>query len=132
MTYNPKDQTILFPKKKYEKRDRVVPAHKNIIKNCIAWQNKKRRGSTISKRYSEFKTTLGLSLENHDFHSFRHTFSTEMLRARVEKEIAESITGHKNTSVIFGIYGHGAAVDQMREAVHKLRYPEEIYSYESF
>ena len=129
MTYNHKDQTILFPRRKYEKRDRVVPAHKNIIKNCIAWENKRRAAKTIGNRYSYFKKTLGFSDRHYDFHGFRHTFCTELDRLNVPLNVIQSIVGHKNkdTDVTSKHYIKRSLPEQMREAVHKLSYPTEIY-----
>ena len=127
MEYNHADKTILFPKLKTEKWDRIIPAHEAIINNCIDWQADRRSKSSITEEFKKLRDKLGFDRKHYDFHTLRHTFSTEMKRLQVDEIITADIMGHRIKTMTYGVYGHGTEVDAMKEAIDKIHYPIEKY-----
>jgi integrase len=121
LQYDAEKQTILFPALKKETHHRVIPAHPEIRTNLTAWMINKKATTTISVRFSEFKTELGYGNQK-DFHSFRRTFTTEMENLLVPENICADIVGHKKKTMSYGIYSGGSRLETMRTHLFKLDY----------
>ena len=121
LIYYPEDEAIFFPKKKFEKTGRTIPAHPAIRNNLTVWMKNKKSRSTIKNRFIEFKDTLGYGNQK-NFHSFRRTFVTEMENLRVEEGIVADIVGHRKGTITYGLYGGGYRLEEMRREIIKLDY----------
>ena len=121
LTYDPTNQTITFQAQKREEHERVIPAHHAIIPNLENWVDNRKSKSSISGRFSEFKTELGFGPEV-DFHSFRRTFCTEMENLGCPEGVTADIVGHKKQTMSYGVYSGGYKLDQMAEWLTKLSY----------
>ena len=127
MKYNQEEQTIWFPKLKTEEQDRIIPAHKAIKNYCIDWEANRKSTSNISNEFAKLRDKLGFDRKHYDFHTFRHTFNTEMKRLQIDEAITADIVGHKIKTTTYGVYGHGTEISVMRAAIDKLHYPIEKY-----
>ena len=76
-------------------------------------------GSTPSKWFGRFKTTLGFD-KGHDFHSFRHTVATELKNALVPHEVAASLLGHLLNNITYDRYGKEHNLVLLKEAINSL------------
>ena len=122
LTYYPDDETIRFPKMKKEEEDSIVPAHPAIRQNLIEWGDINIKAVTISKRFTEFKQELGFGPAKR-FHSFRHTFLTQLKNLEVPELIASSLVTHKIKTMSYGVYGdEGVPLSHMRREIIKLDY----------
>ncbi|HHF3127337.1 site-specific integrase [Vibrio furnissii] len=74
-------------------------------------------GSAASRWYGRHKTHLGFR-KGYDFHSFRHTFATQLKRQKVSHIIASEILGHSHKSITYDRYGKNLSVIQMYEVVN--------------
>lgn len=56
------------------------------------------------------------------FHSFRHTFITELQRLNVPLEVRQSIAGHSAKCITIDVYGEKSQLETMKEAIDKIDY----------
>ncbi|SFV34001.1 tyrosine-type recombinase/integrase [Hyphomicrobium facile] len=81
----------------------------------------------LVKRFAKYRTKL--LGKNHEgqadktFHSLRHTFITERLRANCQEYLVQAVVGHANEGVTVGVYHHGPSLDQLREVVEAAQLP---------
>ena len=121
LKYNRDDETIWLPKKKKEKKDRIIPAHSAIRSSLEYWENNRRAVQTISNRFKDFKRERGFG-EQYRFHSLRHTVATELENVECPEVVAMDITGHKKKTTTYGIYSGGSSIELMRGYLEKIRY----------
>jgi len=106
-------------------------------KNFSRWFNGNYELSNKGKM--GFKQAVGIEsddLVRKDFHSFRHTCSTELKNAGVDDSVGYEITGHElgpmiNKGAGAG-YRHGPSLKQMYDAVCKLNFDEELKEVKPF
>ena len=122
LKYDPDNQTIHFPKAKFEKNDRLVPAHPEIQTNLYEWENGCRRSaSSISSQFTNFKHSLGYETQK-DFHSFRRTFTTMCENSGIPENVTADIVGHKKSTMTYGLYSGGSSIDVMRKYIKLIDY----------
>ena len=125
LKYNRENQTIWFPKKKKEKRDRTIPAHPAVWQSLVYWENNRKAVQTISNKFGDLKESRGWE-RDHVFHSFRHTLVTQLEILGCPEKITTDITGHKPKGTAYAMYGHGPTtpqgIENMREWLNKVRY----------
>lgn len=121
LVFYPQSRTVLFPAKKREEHERVIPAHPAIIESLNLWVANKRSASSVGGRFGEFKTELGFGPET-DFHSFRRTLITEFENLGCPESVTADIVGHKKQTITYGLYSGGSRVELMREWIEKLSY----------
>jgi len=122
LKYNAADQTVWLPRQKKETRDRLIPAHSEIIPNLQAWVSGSSRSTTsISNQFSLFKQSLGYDTTQ-DFHSFRRTFIGLCENSEIPEGVAADICGHKKQTITYGLYSGGTSMARMREAIKKISY----------
>ncbi|HCE2132816.1 TPA: site-specific integrase [Vibrio parahaemolyticus] len=73
-------------------------------------------GSAASKWFGRFKLKLGFD-KGHDFHSFRHTFATELKNADISSVIAGELLGHAQQSITYDRYGKTINVTKLKQVV---------------
>jgi integrase len=83
------------------------------------------QGTPYSKHFKRFKNSVGISDPKLVFHSFRHTFTDALRRARVEEPLAKALLGHSEGSVT-GRYGSGYHLSALSEAIDQIEYPDLI------
>lgn len=76
--------------------------------------------------FSQFLIKLGVKSEKLVFHSFRHTFISELQNASIPLEIRQSIAGHKAKDITTAVYGVSSSLKQMKEAMEKVDYHLDI------
>jgi len=121
LVYYPDNQTILFPAKKTEEEDRIIPAHPAIRDNLSAWVKNPKIKFTISNRFTEFKKELGFG-EDKNFHSFRRTMITKMENLGAPENVTADIVGHRKGTITYGLYSGGSSLEKMREYLFKIKY----------
>ena len=67
--------TIKFPKGKFETKDRIIPAHPDIITNLEIWSKSRVTKKVISKQFTFLKRSSGYGGEKY-FYSLRRTLIT--------------------------------------------------------
>ncbi|MGX9144725.1 tyrosine-type recombinase/integrase [Mesorhizobium sp. 128a] len=75
-----------------------------------------RLGHSFSKWFTRYRRDIGVYRKGLDFHSFRHTASTLMHQAGVERAVLDHVTGH-STPGETSRYVKGSAVGQLRLAI---------------
>ena len=62
-----------------------------------------------------------------NFHSWRHTAITQLLRGGVAEIVVKYLVGHKPKGVTWNVYGKaGPSIEQLRAAVDVLRLPDNV------
>lgn len=79
------------------------------------------RSNAIGKRFGRLKKKLGFG-KLHVFHSIRKTFSTELEKSGVIENVSADIVGHDKQTMTYGVYSGGTSLEQMRDAVEKVKY----------
>jgi integrase len=121
LSYDPEQKTIRFPAQKKEENDRIIPAHPEITKSLDYWLNNRKSKSSVSGKFTAFKSALGYGPET-DFHSFRRTFITELENIECPEAITADIVGHKKQTITYGIYSSGSKIELMRKWLDKVGY----------
>ena len=75
----------------------------------------------FSKFFARFLDSVGLQDHKLVFHSFRHTFTDALRRARVEEPVLRALIGHSDGSVT-GRYGSGYDLAALSEAISRVEY----------
>ncbi|MES0384660.1 MAG: tyrosine-type recombinase/integrase [Hyphomicrobium sp.] len=86
------------------------------------------RGKALTKRFSRWRTKLFGEVEGRQspkcFHSFRHHFIDERLRAGIDLRLIQMVVGHQpEGGVTTNAYGHGLSEDQARTVVDAASLP---------
>ncbi len=121
LEYRPKDKTILFKAQKSEAKDRIIPAHPEILESLDYWAANQRSEGSVTNRFTEFKKSLEYGQET-DFHSFRRTFCTELENLGCPEAVTADIVGHKKQTITYGLYSGGSSIELMRSWIEKLSY----------
>jgi integrase len=124
---------------------RRVPIHKQLIRlgwlDFVAWRqgrgdtrlfpeeerNAKGEFASFSKRFNRYKRRQqvdGSERQRKDFHSFRHTVSSQLIGSGCHEYIANQILGHVGRqSETVRTYSQGAHLRELARAVESLSYP---------
>lgn len=124
---------------KTDHSERIIPIHKNLIKigfieyaNSIKNQNKKQlfpdlpvsarksRSDNFSKWFHRFLIASNIKREGLCFHSFRHTFRDECRAHNIDKEIAATLGGWKNSEDVMDGYGAGYELKRLQDEINKI------------
>lgn len=95
-------------------------------------------GQAVSKWYNRYRRKCGLDdIRNKDFHSFRHTLSTELYRVGVAPMLISEIDGHctrngTRRSTTEEVYIKPSEVVTIRDALEKLDYGGPLRSVRAF
>jgi integrase len=76
-------------------------------------------GTSASKWYGRHKKALGFG-RGLDFHSFRHTFATELKEQLVSETVVAELIGHSHGSITFDRYGKNLSIKLLHENIVKL------------
>ncbi len=126
--------------------ERIVPIHSRLLHlGIVAYAAKQpgrlfpelheRRdgyGQMVSKWYNRYRRRCGITaVRNKDFHSFRHTFSTELFRVGVNPTLIAELDGHvtgdgRRRTTTEEVYIKPSDVRVLREVVEKLDYGEAV------
>ncbi|MCF8467672.1 MAG: site-specific integrase [Sneathiella sp.] len=125
--------------------ERRVPVHPTMIKfgfldyvNNITGQSESsifpelktggadtKFGFAYSKWFARYRQGIGIFEEKLDFHSFRHTFITELVNKGVSRETVEALVGHDSgESTTTSVYFKGFTIENLAIAIAKLEWPE--------
>lgn len=117
---------------------RKIPLHKKILELGFADYVNQIKKEKYTRLFPELKADKnGLIVDRTDwfldyskkckiepdgarrkvFHSFRHTFITELQRNNVPLEVRQSIAGHASGSITIDIYGEKTQLAVMKEAI---------------
>ena len=78
-----------------------------------------RLGHAYSKGFTRYREAVGLRRTGLDFHSFRHTATTLMHQAGVERSVIDHVTGHASGGET-ARYTKGSTVRQMSDAIGRI------------
>lgn len=86
-----------------------------------------------SKWFARFRSKqgIGTGVERKDFHSFRHTFATELKRKEVSEPVAASLLGHSSEGITFERYGKGYSIETLLKSVNLLEFKLQVKPWES-
>ena len=82
-------------------------------------------GRNIGRTFSKYLKRIGIHIEQSKvFHSFRHTFTTNLLQNGVREEIVNGLDGHKQKTMSTTIYFKGGFPSDILfdEGISKLNY----------
>jgi len=131
---------ITAKQKKYT--ERIVPVHSRLIELGIVDYAKGQSGKLfpelhhrrdgygheVSKWYNRYRRKCGLTdVRNKDFHSFRHTFSTELFRVGVNPTLIAELDGHvtgngQRRTTTEEVYIKPSEVGSLKQAIEMLDY----------
>jgi len=131
---------ITAKQKKYT--ERIVPVHSRLIELGIVDYAKGQSGNLfpelhhrrdgygheVSKWYNRYRRKCGLTdVRNKDFHSFRHTFSTELFRVGVNPTLIAELDGHvtgngQRRTTTEEVYIKPSEVGSLKQAIEMLDY----------
>lgn len=133
-------EVIRFRGTKTKAALRVVPMHPEVIPvlsstltghdddyviGGLTIDKRGERGKAMGKRFGRLKTAMGFDKDK-VFHSIRGTVSTQFEQAYVVEGVAADIVGHEKQTMTYGLYSGGTSMEQKREAVHRLKYPNTL------
>ena len=81
------------------------------------------RSDPVNKKFGRIKKSLGYGRQ-HVLYSIRKTVITMLHQANVRIEVIPDLVGHEHTSFTLSVYSGGASMEQKREAINKLQYPD--------
>lgn len=82
----------------------------------------KQAAITFGKWFTRYRQAIGLYQKGMDFHSFRHTFKTQLHRKYKHNNlIVDCILGHKITGMD-DVYFHGYTEEDLNEAIQSVDY----------
>tara|TARA_R110002153_G_scaffold265316_2_gene427789 strand:+ start:575 stop:1939 length:1365 start_codon:yes stop_codon:yes gene_type:complete len=87
------------------------------------------RSTAIGKRFGRVKSGLDFPSRSHVFHSFRHSFSTALLRTGANSIVIDFLMGHKSDNLAIDTYSDGASFKQKQEAILKINIIENLEDY---
>ena len=129
---------IPFEDTKTSAGERDVPIHENLKdflgladtfgSPYVLWDLKSKnkygiRSDPVNKKFGRFKKKLGYGRQ-HVLYSVRKTVITMLHQAGVSIEVIPDIVGHEHASLTLSVYSGGASMDQKRDAINKLQYPD--------
>ena len=82
-------------------------------------------GRNIGRTFSKYLMRIGIHIEQSKvFHSFRHTFTTNLLQNGVREEIVNGLDGHKQRTMSTTVYFKGGFPSNVlyEEGISKLNY----------
>ena len=82
-------------------------------------------GRNISRTHTSFLKRIGIHVEQSKvFHSYRHTFITNLLQNGVREEIVNGLDGHKQKTMSTTIYFKGGFPSKVlyEEGISKLKF----------
>jgi len=108
------------------KRIRGKSPHDYIFHEITA--KEENRGKALTKRFSRWRTKLFGEVEGRQspkcFHSFRHHFIDERLKAGIDLRLIQMVVGHQpEGGVTTNAYGHGLSEEQARAVVEAASLP---------
>lgn len=118
-------RSLFLNETKRENRPRLIPCHPAIHKDVIEWQKYSHTPKSLSKKFTEFKQSLGYPKLVKVFHSFRHACVNKLENARVSDREIQRLLGHKLGKMTFDTYNHeGLDYDVLSDIISKLKWPE--------
>ena len=82
-----------------------------------------KRSWYVSKRFTTYRRTVGVSATGTVFHCFRKNAATALERARVPENEAVQILGHKKMTMSYGLYSGGLDLVGLARVVEAITYP---------
>jgi integrase len=82
-----------------------------------------KRSWYISKRFTEYRRSVGVKSPATVFHCFRKNAATALERARVPENEAVQVLGHKKLTMSYGLYSGGLDLPALVQVVEAITYP---------
>ena len=76
-------------------------------------------GAVASKWFGRFKKSLGFN-RGFDFHSFRHTVTTNLKNQQINVDVAASLLGHSTNSITYDRYGKSYEIELLNHAINMI------------
>ena len=83
----------------------------------------KKRGWYLSKRFTTYRRSVGVTDSATVFHSLRNTVATALERAHIPENEAAQIIGHKKLTMSYGVYSGGLDLAALKQVVEAIKYP---------
>jgi len=114
-----------FLEARVDGRDPEAPLFPEAVSHSVM----KRDAGPFGSWYGHFCNACGVTDSRLDFHSWRHTAETRLLRAGVPQSHVDEILGHESEgrrSEMGGIYNHGMSIELLKESIDKLVLPIDV------
>jgi integrase len=82
-----------------------------------------KRSWYVSKRFTTYRRSVGVSDGATVFHCFRKNAATALERARVPENEAVQILGHKKMTMSYGLYSSGLDLAGLKRVIEAIAYP---------
>ncbi|MEZ8826149.1 site-specific integrase [Vibrio amylolyticus] len=114
--------------------ERIIPLHSKLIEMGFvefATKSDTRRvfdelslkrdgyGTVASKWFGRFKKSLRFT-KGHDFHSFRHTFATQLKHSSINVHTAADLLGHTCSNISYERYGKSQKISLLKAAIEEI------------
>ena len=89
----------------------------------------KKPANALSVWFNKYLLKLQIEPDNKRrkvFHSFRHTFITELQRINAPLEIRQSIAGHATGIITIDVYGEKSQLEKMYDWIKRIDYKIDI------
>ena len=83
-----------------------------------------KHSAAISKKFGYLKRGMGFKDRKHTFHSFRATFITRLMNAKVDKTLTKKLVGHKGTDITYHLCAGAADWDNKVELMELVKCPK--------
>lgn len=82
-----------------------------------------KRSWYISRKFLEYRKSVGAGANGTVFHSLRKNAATALERARIPEGEAARVLGHQITTMSYGVYSGGLDLPGLQRVVEAIRYP---------
>jgi integrase len=80
-----------------------------------------RLGTQVTKDFTEYRRAIGLYAKGRDFHALRHSFTTALVVAGVDRAIIDELTGHEGTGET-SHYTKALPLSVLHDAIRRVDY----------
>lgn len=89
-------------------------------------QTQNKYGHYVSRWFGVYRKKCGVVEDGKVFHSFRHTVLNCFKQKGVEREQAEAISGHGDTSISYGTYGKAYEITTLKGVIEVLNFDDAL------
>ena len=114
-----------FMEARVDGRDPEAP----LFPEAVSFGMMGRNAEPFGSWFGLFRKHCGILDPRLDFHSWRHTAETRLLRAGVPQSHVDEILGHESEgrrSEMSAVYNHGMSIELLKDSVDKLSLPIDI------
>lgn len=111
-----------FMEARVDGRDPEAP----LFPEALSYGAMQRNAEPFGKWFGQFRKHCGIVDPRLDYHSWRHTAETVLLRAGVPQSHVDEIIGHESQgrrSEMSAVYNHGMSIELLKKSIDRLSVP---------